>query len=63
MAKKNTIKVIGITKNDCITGIEYGLVEITVDSEKLPAPHVAKNHQKKQRQIIKMLNNKRTKSK
>ena len=34
MAKKNTIKVIGITKNDCITGIEYGLVEITVDSER-----------------------------
>ena len=35
MAKKTTIKVIGITKNDCITGIEYGTVEILVPSEKL----------------------------
>ena len=63
MSKKNTIKVIGITENNCITGIQYGLVEITVDSEKLPVPHVAKNHQQKQRQIIKMLNKKRTRSK
>lgn len=33
MANKETIKVIGITKNDCITGIEYGLIEIEVFSE------------------------------
>lgn len=30
MAKKETIKVIGITKNNCITGIEFGEVEIDV---------------------------------
>lgn len=33
MAKKETIKVIGITKNDCITGLEYGLVEVEVFQE------------------------------
>ncbi len=33
MAKKETIKVIGITKNNCITGLEYGLVEVEVFPE------------------------------
>ena len=30
---KETIKVIGITKNDCITGLEYGLIEQEVFAE------------------------------
>ena len=39
MAKKETIKVIGITKNDHITGLEYGLIEVEVLSEgKLTTP-------------------------
>ena len=38
MTKKATIKVISITRNDSITGQEYGLIEIDVPETKITTP-------------------------
>ena len=48
MKKKNTITVIGITKNDGITGIQYGTIEITIDYEEKPKAPCPNNTTDKQ---------------
>ncbi len=63
MSKKNTIKVIGIIDDNHITGIRYGLVEITVPSEKLPVPHVVKKYEQTKKSALKKMRNNKTRNK